>query len=198
MHKTIKQFKTAKIVLRSIQVTQNQPTVQHITIVMSYSNLTSRILSVHHLRRASPQGSASFAQVLRPFSTREKKAPQKKRAPRIKKRPVASSGLNLSKTNNSVAEGSFLLTDEGENNGKAPFSAAEALNESKGRNQYSDILIQLQAQNQGANVSLFYKQNGGVVATKGDGALVYQDPQFSRTGCQHCVASSVDHITLSC
>lgn len=103
--------------------------------------------------------------------------------PRKKSRSQKKNGLNLSLTK-SYLEGSFLLTDENpKENKKKKFSAAEALNESsKERNQYSDILIQLQAQNQGANVSLFYKQYGGIVATRGQGALIYQDPQFSRTG----------------
>lgn len=104
----------------------------------------------------------------------------KKRSKKKKKRDAGLTGLNLSKTKGSVVEGSFLLTDEGKN--KAVYTAAEALNESVSRNQYSDILIRLQAQNQGANISLFYKQNGGVVATRGQGALIFQDPQFSRTG----------------
>lgn len=110
-------------------------------------------------------------------------ASKKPRARSRKRRAPPVSGLNLSKTKNSVAEGSFLLTDEGKN--PEVFTAAQALNESTVRNQYSDILIQLQAQNQGANVSLFYKQNGGVVATRGQGAYIYQDPQFSRTGNIH-------------
>ena len=87
-------------------------------------------------------------------------------------------GINLSKTK-SYLQGSFLLTDE---NNTGQFTAADVLDETKERNQFSDILVQLQSQNQGPNVSLFYKQNGGVVATRGKGAMVYQDPQFSRSG----------------
>jgi len=113
----------------------------------------------------------------------DSESPSKKTSSKSKRRPKRSvpiSGLNLSKTANSAVDGSFLLTDEGKDFGA--FTAAEALNESTARNQYSDILVQLQAQNQGANVSLFYKQNGGVVATRGQGAHIFQDPQFSRTG----------------
>lgn len=90
------------------------------------------------------------------------------------------SGINMSKTL-SQSKGSFLLVEEGNKN-QPILSAEEVLKESKERNQYSEILVQLQKQNQGQNISVFYKQNGGVVATRGAGAFIFQDPIFSRTG----------------
>lgn len=88
-------------------------------------------------------------------------------------------GLNLSKTHHHLT-GSFLFDDSPlPPLPNKPISSTKPLNER---------LINNHMKNQGPNVSMFYKADGGVVAVKGQGAIMYEPDGSSYLDCANNVA----------
>ncbi len=89
------------------------------------------------------------------------------------------SGMNLSKTPQYLS-GSFLFDD-------APMPALPNKPTSSA-SELNERLVGSHLKNQGPNVSMFYKADGGVVATKGEGAVMYEPDGTSYLDCANNVA----------
>lgn len=92
------------------------------------------------------------------------------------------SGLSLSKTKQFLT-GSFLFDDS-----PTPPLPNKPLISNLTNNPINEELIQNHLKNQGPNVSMFYKADGGVVAIKGIGAVMYEPDGSSYLDCANNVA----------
>jgi ethanolamine-phosphate phospho-lyase len=92
---------------------------------------------------------------------------------------VHKSGLNLSKTHHYLT-GSFLFDD-------SPLPALPNKPTSLMK-PVNDRLINSHIKNQGPNVSMFYKADGGIIAVKGHGAVMYEPDGSSYLDCANNVA----------
>ena len=90
------------------------------------------------------------------------------------------SGLSLSKTKQYLT-GSFLFDD-------SPMPPLPNKPVTTASNPINEELIHNHLKNQGPNVSMFYKADGGVVAVKGIGAVMYEPDGSSYLDCANNVA----------
>jgi ethanolamine-phosphate phospho-lyase len=93
------------------------------------------------------------------------------------------SGLSLSKTKQYLT-GSFLFDDSP----MPPLPNKPPILSTLTNNPINEELINNHLKNQGPNVSIFYKADGGVVAVKGVGAVMYEPDGSSYLDCANNVA----------